>query len=135
MPLNFDLTLVAERVTLSGGDYLLVELTGTQRDAHMNDVNGRVKNSRITDFNNIQATLVAKSLRRIVAAGTEKSVPIAVTVLGEEDQGPQDFHVVAVGLPAIAAYPSRVQKALNDRVKGLSGMEDDEDDEDEEKNE
>ena len=125
MPLKFDLTLNAQPVDFGNGEeYVLLELTGTQRDAHMNDVNGRVKNGRITDFANLQCNLIAKALRKVVPEGEKGAAPVTVLYEGEDE--PTTIHVRAVAVATIAAYPSRVQRALHDAARKMSGMEEEE---------
>lgn len=93
--------------TLGGKKYVLVELTGVQRDHHLTDVAGRMrytddgKPQGMKNFTDLQAGLIAQSLHEVNADGSAGAlVPIAT----------------------IRDWPGRVQEQLAAAVQRMSGL-------------
>lgn len=111
--LIFDLEREEQKVTISGKQYVLVELSGQERDSYLNDVGNRMRTENgkpagIKNFNGMQAFLVSLSLKSM-----ETGEPVPVKI--EE----------------IQKWPARLVSKLFDSAKKLSAL----DGEDEEKNE
>lgn len=111
-PFNFSLELEEEHVTIADEKYVLVELTGTQRDKYLNGLGARMKVEpgskpgtapQLRNFDGLQASLVAMALRKLGDDGT---------------RGP-------VAQNTIQAWPAKTVSALHDIAKRLSGLDDD----------
>jgi len=111
--LVFTLDFQEKPVTIAGEDYVLVELDGKARDSYLNNVGGRMrvnaegKPSGLKNFDGLQASLVAASLRKII-----------------------DGKQIQVKATTVQSWPAKVVSALFDAAKELSalGQEDGEDD-------
>jgi len=116
--LVFDLTRQEVPVKIAGDNYKLVELTGKERDAYFNTMGTRLrinpdgKSAGVKDFDGLEGSLVAASLKRVLADGT----------------------VAPVAQEVIQAWPARVVNALFKRAQVLSALADEKKNGDEEKN-
>jgi hypothetical protein len=111
--LVFDLEREEQKVTISGKPFVLVELSGEERDSYLNDIGGRMRTENgkpagIKNFNGMQAFLVSLSLRSM-----ETGEPIPVNI------------------KEIQKWPARLVSKLFDKAKALSAL----DEEQKEKNE
>lgn len=105
--MEFDLSLQTIPVSLKNAEtgqpeeYEIRELTGDQRDAYLNTVRKRMRrvgeHSEITDFKGLTAQLLTRSVFRV---DTGKAVT--------EDE--------------VQSWPARVQQALFDKSRELSGL-------------
>ena len=102
-PLEFSLELETIPVTIAGDSYVLTELDGRQRDKHIAALARRMKNvkgeQRLTNYDGLQASLIAMSLFRI-----------------------EDGQRVAVSSETIQTWPSKVVRALHEKAAELSGL-------------
>lgn len=110
--LVFDLEREEQKVTISDKPYILVELSGEERDSYLNDIGNRMKTENgkpagIKNFNGMQAFLVSLSLK---CMETGKPAPVK-----QEE---------------IQKWPARLVSKLFDKAKELSAL----DEGDEEKN-
>jgi hypothetical protein len=107
--MELSLDLIEVPVKIAGEDYVLVELTGKGRDAYMNNLGARMRVKEdgspagIKNFDGLQADLVTRCLKKIKEDGTRGDITPAV----------------------IQGWPARVQTALFDRAKEISGLSDD----------
>lgn len=93
-------------VTIAGKKFTITELTGKQRDAHLSDVSRRVKYENgapagMANFQDLQANLIAQSLRTVNEDGSPGAV---------------------VPLATIQGYPARVQEQLAKAIQDISGL-------------
>ncbi len=104
------LSLQSVPVTLAGKKYVLVELTGKQRDDHLTNVSSRMrytddgKPQGMKNFTDLQSGLIAQSLH---VANEDGSAGAAVPIT------------------TIQAWPARVQEQLAAAVQKLSGLDKD----------
>lgn len=115
--LTFQLTRQELPVNIDGDTYVLLELTGKERDAYFNTLGRRLRpgadgKASVQDFEGIEATLVAASLRRVLGGG---HLPVTVA--------------------EVQAWPARVVSALHKAAQQLSGLGKDEKDGEDAKNE
>lgn len=102
-------------------NYVLVELDGNGRDKYLNNLGGRIRTKTdgspagVKNFDGLQSNLVARALFRI-EGGTEQEDG---TIIGGTRE--------SVSEATIQSWPSRVQSALFDRVKAISGLDDEAD--------
>jgi len=95
-----------------GKKYVLRELSGTQRDKYLNNLGGRVRTNadgKVTgmkNFDGLQANLLIRCLFEVQAEGKE----------------------VALKEAEIQKFPAKVQTALFNKAKTMSGMDDDAED-------
>ena len=115
--LSFELELHERPVTIGGEAYVLVELDGKQRDRYLNGLGSRLRVAKdgkaagVKNFDGLQASLVAASLKRIIFDGGREPVTVAT----------------------IQAWPAQVVSGLFDAAKVLSALGDEDEDEDKDK--
>ena len=109
-PISFSLTLEELPVEIDGKSYILQELDGKDRDKYLTSIGSRLRQNAkgeaagVKNFDGLQASLVAKSLKKI----------------GE------DGEKTAVTQDAIQAMPARVVAGLFKEAKKLSKLGDEE---------
>lgn len=114
--LVFDLEREEQKVTISGKKYVLVELSGEERDSYLNDIGGRMriengKPAGIKNFNGMQAFLVSLSLKSM-----ETGEPVPVNI------------------KEIQKWPAPLVSKLFDRAKALSAIDQENEERKEKKN-
>lgn len=106
--LSFNLDREEQNVVIDGKKYVLIELTGAERDSYLNNVGNRLKTgvdgkpAGIKDFNGMQAFLVSLSLKCLE---TGNPVPVKIN--------------------EIQQWPARVVKELFNKAKKLSALDED----------
>lgn len=110
--LEFKLERKERPLTIDGESYVLQELDGKERDRYLNSLVGRMrtddkgKPGSIKNFEGLQGTLIAASLRKIEPEGR-----------------------IHVKLETIQSWPSSLVRRLFDVAKEISSIEEDQDDE------
>ena len=126
--LKFDLDLKAKPVEIGGDAYVLVELTGMQRDRYLTAIAGRLKQivgskrATVKNFDGLQSSLVGMALRR-VKDGATVVPPSGGSYTAEMLKEQTD----PVSEKMIQEWPAAVGSALFRVAKELSGLNDEED--------
>jgi len=130
--LKFDLDLKTKPVEIGGDAYVLVELTGMQRDRYLTAIAGRLKQvggserPTVKNFDGLQSSLVAMSLRKMKDGVTAAPSDGSYTAEALEEQ------TDPVSEKTIQNWPAAVGSALFKAAKELSDL--DQEDEGEEGN-
>ena len=104
-PAEFSLDRVEEPVKIGGEDYVLQEMDGRDRDAHLTFVTGRMVTDRsgnqsVRDFADLQTDLIARCLRKVESNGQLRQVKSET----------------------INKWPCRVVEGLNEMCKVLNNI-------------